>query len=143
MLTTKPTSDMIAEWKRIFESYRSSLVPNRKTGSDVDLYFREKYKHQPYNNDEFREILMLNIAENQHFRNKLPNDTVPNIQCYKTDGVIVAIDLCSGEFHIESENIEKVVSIHGDLFVYRGLDEDDLKNYFIVAEYVKLTQHLI
>lgn len=28
-----------------------------------------------------------------------------------------------------------------DLFVYRGLDEEDLKNYFLVAEYIKLTRN--
>lgn len=44
-------------------------------------------------------------------------------------------------FHIESENIEEVMPLHDDLFVYRGLDEEDLKNIFLVAEYVKLMQN--
>lgn len=41
---------------------------------------------------------------------------------------------------MESEDIQKIVSIYDDLFVYRGLDEEDLNNYFLVAEYIKLTQ---
>jgi len=53
----------------------------------------------------------------------------------------IGIDLSTGEFHIESENIEEVMPLHDDLFVYRGLDEEDLKNIFLVAEYVKLTQN--
>ena len=31
--------------------------------------------------------------------------------------------------------------LHDDLFVYGGLDEEYLKNIFLVAEYVKLTQN--
>ena len=44
------------------------------------------------------------------------------------------------EFHVESENIEEVIPIHDDLFAYRGLDAEDINNFFLVAEYVKLTQ---
>lgn len=52
----------------------------------------------------------------------------------------MGIDLTTGEFHVESENIEKVIQIYDDLFAYRGLDAADLKNYFLVAEYIKLKQ---
>lgn len=66
---------------------------------------------------------------------------LPNIKSYKTGNALVGIDLSTGEFHIESENTEEVMPLHDDLFVYRGLDEEDLKNIFLVAEYVKLTQN--
>ena len=140
MLTMEPTKEMIAEWKQIFEMYQSSLVPNRKSGDKVDQYFREKYPHQIFDNAEFREIVSLNITENDCFSRKLPQGTLPNIQSYKTGNVFVGIDLCTGEFHIESENIEEVIPIHDDLFTYRGLDAEDINNFFLVAEYVKLTQ---
>lgn len=140
MLTTEPTPAMVAEWKNVFEMYHSVLKPNRKSGDEVDRYFREKYPHQPFDNAEFREIASLNITENDHFRNKLPKDTLPKIQSYRTGDVLVAIDLCTGEFHVESENIEDVIPIHDDLFVYRGLDAEDLENFFLVAEYVKLSK---
>lgn len=140
MLTTAPTSEMIAEWKRVFKTYRSSLIPNRKSGSEVDQYFREKYSHQIFDNAEFLEVVSLNITENDCFRSKLPENTLPNIQSYKTGNVLVGIDLCTGEFHIEGENIEEVIPIHDDLFAYRGLDAEDLNNFFLVAEYVKLSQ---
>ena len=139
MLTTEPTGEMIAQWKDIFRKCRASLIPNRKSGADVDRYFREKYPHQVYDNAQFRKIASLNITENEHFRCKLPKDTLPNIQSYQTGNVLVAIDLHTGEFHIESEDITEVIPIHDDLFVYRGLDADDLKNFFLVAEYVILS----
>ena len=138
MLTREPTVEMIAQWKEIFQKHRSALMPNRKTGAEVDRYFREKYPYQAFDNAAFREIASLNITDNDHFKCKLPNDTLPNIQSYQTGNVLVAIDLCTGEFHIESENVEEVIPIHDDLFVYRGLDAEDLKNFFLVAEYVTL-----
>ena len=70
----------------------------------------------------------------------MPQNTLPNIQSYKTGNVLVGIDLCTGEFHVESEDIEEVIQIHDDLFAYRGLDAEDINNFFLVAEYVKLTQ---
>ena len=140
MLTTEPSSEMIAEWKRIFEIYHSTLTPNRKSGNEVDQYFKRKYSYQLFDDAEFREMASLNITENDYFNSKLPKDTLPNIQSYQTGNVFVAIDLCTGEFHIESENTEEVITIHDDLFVYRGLDEEDLKSFFLVAEYAKLTQ---
>ena len=140
MLTIAPNEEMIAEWKQIFEMYHSSLMPNRKSGDEVDKYFREKYPHQIFDNKEFWEIVLLNITENDCFNSKLPKNTLPNIRSYKTGNVLVGIDLCTGEFHVESENIEEVISIHDDLFAYRGLDAEDINNFFLVAEYVKLTQ---
>ena len=140
MLIKEPTSEMIAEWKRIFEKYHSTLTPNRKSGYEVDSYFREKYSYQLFDNAEFQQMVSLDITENDFLRSKLPKGVLPNIQSYQTADAFVAIDLCTGEFHVESENIEEVIPIFDDLFVYRGLDEDDLKNYFLVAEYVKLSK---
>ncbi|MBQ8001317.1 MAG: hypothetical protein IJ298_09015 [Ruminococcus sp.] len=140
MLIKEPTSEMIAEWKRIFEEYHSTLTPNRKSGYEVDSYFREKYSYQLFDNAEFQQMVSLNITENDFLRSKLPKGVLPNIQSYQIGEAFVAIDLCTGEFHVESENIEEVIPIFDDLFVYRGLDEDDLKNYFLVAEYVKLSK---
>ena len=97
MLTMAPTEEMIAEWKRIFEMYHSSLLPNRKSGDEVDQYFREKYPHQIFDNTEFRKIVSLNITENDCFSSKLPQNTLPNIQSYKTGNVFVGILLPWGK----------------------------------------------
>ena len=141
MLTEEPTPELVKEWKRIFETYHTSMLPNRKTGSEVDSYFRSKYPCQVYDNTEFKKVVEFNIVENEHSRNKLPNEEKPYIKSYSIDDVLVGIDLVSGEFHVESEDINKSIPIYDDLFVYRGLDEEDLKNYFLVAEYIKLTRN--
>ena len=63
MLTVKPTAEMLAEWKRIFEAHHAAMKPNRKTGTEVDQYFRNKYAHQVFNDAAFQEIVALNITE--------------------------------------------------------------------------------
>ena len=101
MLTVKPTAEMLAEWKRIFEAHHAAMKPNRKTGTEVDQYFRNKYAHQVFNDTAFQEIVALNITENAFSRNKLPKGVLPNIKSYKTGNALVGIDLSTGEFHIE------------------------------------------
>lgn len=141
MLTIQPTAEMITEWKRIFEAHHSRLKSNRKSGAEVDQYFRGKYVCQIFSDATFQKLVAFNITENEVSHKKLPKGCTPNIQSYKTGDVFVGIDLCTGEFHIEGENIEEVALIYDDLFAYRGLDDDDLKNFFLVAEYIKLTQN--
>lgn len=140
MLTTEITKQMVEAWKRLYDIYRSSLRPNRKTGSELDDYFKKKYSYRRYENDKFKKIVELNILENDYSRSKLPFGVYPNIECYCVEDVLIGIDLSSGEFHVESEDIKKASSIYDDLFVYRGLDKNELKNCYLVAEYVKLTK---
>ena len=78
------------------------------------------------------------IMENEYDREKLPINALPEIQLYKKEDVWVGIDLKSGYFMVESLNEEKMKEIYDDLFLYRGLDQKDLENFFLVAEYVRL-----
>ena len=138
MLTTKPTSQMIKKWKETFEEYHSSLSANRKTGSEIIKYFESKYPFLEIEDSNFKKAVELNILENKYYRNQLPDGVEPQIKCYCVGEVLVGIDVVSGEFYIECEDMEKAIPIYDDLFVYRGLSEEDLKNYFLVAQYVDL-----
>lgn len=140
MLTTEPTQEMMTEWKRIFESRHADMRPNRKSGTEVDAYFRGHYPYQQFNSSEFREMVAAEIMENDFQREKLPEDMLPDVQTYIVGDILIGIDINSGEFHVESEDIDNTVSLYDDLFVFRGLDEKDLNNFFLVAEYVKLTE---
>lgn len=140
MITSEVTPGMLEEWKRIFDLHRSKLSPNRKKGIEVDDYFRNRYTYQILDSPRFKNVVELNIMENEHSRRKLSKRMKPDIHTYRVRDVLVGIDTVSGEFCVECEEIEKAITVYDDLFVYRGLDEDDLKNYVLVAEYVKLTQ---
>lgn len=140
MLTTEPTQEMITEWKRIFEAHHTVMCPNRKLGVEVDSYFREHYSYKLLGNAEFRDMVSAEIMENDFKREKLLEGVCPDVKCYTVGNVLIGIDLNSGEFHIEGKEIDKVAVIHDDLFAFRGLDKKDLNNFFLVAEYVRLTE---
>lgn len=46
MLTSKPTPEMIQEWKNLHEEYCKSLAPNRRTGKELKEYFCAKYQSE-------------------------------------------------------------------------------------------------
>lgn len=139
MLTEKISREMIDEYKKIYEKHRSELESNRKSGMEIDKYFTSKYEPAVFDAYEFRKMISDCIFENEHIREKLPNDSKPQVVSYILDeSVFVGIDLITGYFHVESEDLEKMKLIHDDLFVFRGLDDMDLENYFLVAQYVLL-----
>ena len=140
MLTTKPTAKMIKEWLRVYSDYREQLFANNKTGEEVNAYFFAKYKPDTFTQAEFKKVVLYNIMENAHNKEKLPLGVSPNIATYKAGKILVGIDLVTGFFHAEGEDIAAVAEIYDDLFMYRGLDEKDLDNYFLVAQYVQLKQ---
>ncbi|MGN0621494.1 MAG: hypothetical protein ACI4I9_06470 [Porcipelethomonas sp.] len=140
MLTSKPTFKMVRKWKRIFDENHESMKPNRKTGAEVDNYFRSKYPFTVLKSQKYEDIVISNILENKFNYEKLPEGAQPVIKTYMTEDMFVGIDLITGFFQVECEDIKKAVSLYDDLFVYRGLDELDLQNCYLVAEYIRLTQ---
>lgn len=140
MLTCEPTIEMIKEWKRIYDENHDSLTPNRKSGAELNDYFCSKYAFEKFDSLSFSEVVRFNILENEPNREKLPQGEMPQIIAYrdKNSSISVGIDLVTGFFHIEGKDIEKVAEIYDDLFLFRGLDEKDLKNYFLVAQYILL-----
>ena len=141
MLTMSPSEEMIKEWKELYQEHRKALSSNRKSGMEVDAYFREQYAPVIFDSDEFKKVVEANILANAYEQEKLPEGKAPQIVCYKIerDNIMVGIDLLTGYIHVESENIDKAEGVYNDLFVFRGLDEKDLENFFLVAQYIKLT----
>lgn len=140
MIITKPSKEMIEEWKKIFTEHHLKLKPNRKTGIEVNEYFKSKYAYEELNNLGFKRVVELNILENEYRHAKLPNGLLPNIQCYRVEDVYIGIDVSSGEFYTESKNIKNCIPIYDDLFLFRGLDEMDLQNFYLVGEYIQLME---
>ena len=138
MILSELTPEKIAEMKRVYEAYRPLLHPNRKSGAEVDAYFRSNYPYQQLDDYAFQAAAAANIMENKHFCAILQDGTRPDIRCYRTGDVLVGIDFVSGSFHVEAVDMAAVILIHDDLFAFRGLSKDDLKNFVLVAEYVKL-----
>ena len=139
MLTTEPTIETIQEWKCIYNENRDKLKPNRKGGAEINDYFCNKYRFEKLDSLSFHDVVEFNIMKNESNREKLPQGAVPQIVAYKAkdSSVLVGIDLVTGFFHIEGKDINRVAEIYDDLFLFRGLDETDIKNYFLVAQYIQ------
>ncbi len=140
MITQQVTEEQLEQWKRLFDLYADSMLPNRKTGEELDEYFTSKYQYQIFESEKWESVVKANIMENDVFSKKVPQDMPLKIKSYSVDNVMIGIDLTSGYFQVESEETEKMVPIYDDLFVYRGLDTADLKNFVLVGQYLEMTQ---
>ncbi len=137
MITKRPTNEQLKRWKALFEANRAKLAPNRKSGPEIDGYFRSQYGCEPVVSENFASVVEWNILHNEVFREKL-SGAKPEIRCYEKNGVLLGIDLISGEFFAESSEMEKAAVLTDDLFLFRGLDETDLKNFVLVGQYLEL-----
>lgn len=76
-------------------------------------------------------MVILNAKEN--------NEQEPIVSAYELVGnIYVGIDLNSGFFQVECEDVDKMKAIWDDLFFTRGLSEKDIDNYVIASQYILL-----
>jgi hypothetical protein len=52
-------------------------------------------------------------------------------EVFKGRDIILGIDLETGFFHVEGSSL-----LWDELFAFRGLDAEDLTNFYLVAEYI-------
>lgn len=130
MITSEVTTEEIENWKKIYSENKNKLVVNRISGKELDDYFVRKYHPLQNAPSEFVEAVILNAKE---------NGNEPIVAAYLLEGnVYVGIDLKSGFFQVESEDTDKMKAVWDDLFLARGLSEDDIENYVIAAQYILL-----
>lgn len=134
MLTKEATPELIKEWQKIYYNHINNLVPNRKTGFEINEYFRKNYSFICVKDKNAKETVIQNIINNESFKEKLSVGEKPKPMTYtiRDSNIFVGIDLISGYFYVEGSE-----DVYDDLFAYRGLDESDLKNFYLVAEYIR------
>lgn len=150
MLMQKPTEDMIEEWKEVFNQYKDKIQPNKKDGLDIIKYLENHYSIIEIQNDELENIIISNIKDNEFSSNKLKgenpiirifeiNNIGKNKELYiKQDDVFKGIKIVVGiELKTSFVFVEGSSYLYDELMAYTGLDEDDIKNYFLVAQYIK------
>ena len=64
--------------------------------------------------------------------------SINDVVAYTLNDIFIGIDLKTGFFHIESDDVSKSIPIFDDLFITRGLSEDELQNFVIVGQYLEL-----
>ncbi|WP_424359383.1 hypothetical protein [Methanocella sp. MCL-LM] len=146
----KVTPDMIEQWKFISEEFRHRLKPNRKSASDIIAYLTSKYPARKVTDEKMNRVVISNVLANKCFAEKLPAGAHPAALCYSIDNagagrflyerqdelfrgqtIFVGVELVTGFFLVEGCS-----ELWDELFAFRGLDEEDLTNFYLVAEYV-------
>ena len=135
MITYEVDEKRLRFWKELYEKNANSLKPNRISGRELNIYFQKKYSAQNYDNVKFKEVVHLNSMEYFHENAGNINDIVSYTL---NSDIFVGIDLKTGFFHIESDNVRKSIPIFDDLFITRGLSVDELRNFVIVGQYLEL-----
>ncbi|WP_329887467.1 hypothetical protein [Pseudoramibacter faecis] len=93
--------------------------------------FIAKYAPPQKQIPEFEQIVRLNAQEN--------GTRYPEVVTYVLWGnVYVGIELNTGYFQVECETVEKMTQIWDALFLKRGLNEDDIENDVMAAQWILL-----
>lgn len=150
MQTQPATPELIESWKRTFAQYKGRLKPNRKSGAELKEYLCSKYPLREETSAKARGVVTENILANKPLADELPIGRQPEPYCavvlrqgagstlyafqdevFAGIDIFVGVDLASGYFLVEGSSL-----LWDELFAFRGLSETDLKNYYLVAEYV-------
>lgn len=150
MLTREVTPEMVLAWKVTFDQYRPQLRQNKKTGLELIAYLQQKYPITELNDERLKQVVVDNVLSNGIHANKVPVGKTPLAKGFiigdtgagkylyeKQDAlyagmkIIVGVELGSGYFLVEGSSL-----LWDELFAFRGLDDVDLTNYYLVAEYI-------
>lgn len=150
MLNHAATEADVASWKRTFAKYRGRLAPNRISGAELYAYLESRHCLIPVEDCRAERVVTSNVLENECFARELPDGVPPSPICcfvepvgagialyreqdaaYSGCEIMVGIDLTSGYFLVEGSDL-----LWDELYARRGLSENDLKNFFSVAEYI-------
>lgn len=150
MLLQEATPEMVEGWKEVWQKYKSKLLPNRKSGREVVEYLKNKYLLEELHDGDAKQVVIDNILNNKQYADKLPRGAEPSAvmfvvknkdngkllydnqdDVFKGINVFVGVELKSGFFYVEGSSL-----LWDELYVFQGLDEKDIQNYFCVAEYI-------
>ena len=141
---------MVEEWKSTYAEYRTRLHPNKKPATEILAYLKQKYPVTEQTEEPIKQVVRDNIILNECHARKLPAGKAPDVQVFQIEEteagsylyenqddlfkgirIIVGIDLETAFFMVEGSSL-----LWDELFAFRGLDEDDLNNFYLVAEYI-------
>lgn len=146
MLMQEPTEEMIKEWQDIYNKSKDNLKPNKKDSLEIIKYLKENYSVVEIENPELEKVVYDNIVLNEYSNQKLCGKnpiirlfeiTDKNLyekqdDVFKEIKIIVGIELNTSYIFVEGSSY-----LYDELTAYTGLDEYDIKNYFLVAQYIK------
>ena len=149
MLMTKPDPEMIKEWKSTYEQYKDKLYPNKKTITEILNYLNQKYQLTEIFDEKVDFVIKGNAAENplleyQPKKNILKsrgfyvdNSGAGKILYEKQDKIFEGSKIIVGiEYETNFFLVEGSSFLYDELTAFHGLNEKELSNYFLVAQYI-------
>lgn len=146
MLMQGPTKEMIKKWQDIYNKNKDSLKPNKKDSLEVIEYLKETHSVVEIENSELENIVYDNIVLNEFSNQKLCGKN-PIIRLFevtdknlyeKQDDVFKGIKIIVGiEINTSYIFVEGSSYLYDELIAFTGLDDKDITNYFLVAQYIK------
>lgn len=150
MLMQEATPEMVKIWKAIYAEYKVQLYPNKKPALDIIGYLKHKYPLIEVTDKGWEQDVLDSVLLNEYDVKKLPDGKIPVAIVYsiintgngkilyekqddifKGINIIVGVEIETATFTVEGSSI-----LWDELFAFRGLDEDDLNNFYLVAEYI-------
>jgi hypothetical protein len=128
MLTKKPTRKQTAEWKEIYRRYKDRLTADCKSAEEIFDYINSKYTVEDYKISGGYRLYSVKRdgkSESLYADRKKIFKKCEKIIFYFSDYPVK--NLC---------NVEGSDILWDEAFAFRGLDEEDIGNYFLVAEYI-------
>lgn len=146
MLMQEPTEKMIKEWQDIYNKNKDNLKPNKKGGLEIVEYLKENHSVVEVENSELEKVVYDNIVLNEYSNKKLCGKA-PVIKLFevtdknlyeKQDNVFKGIKIVVGvELNTSYIFVEGSSYLYDELMAFTGLDDKDITNYFLVAQYIK------
>ncbi len=146
MLMQEPTEEMIKEWQDIYNNYKNQLMPNKKEGLEIVKYLKEKHSVIEIENKKLEKIVYENIKYNEYLNQKLCEKN-PIIKLFevidknlyeKQDDVFKGIKIIVGiELNTSYIFVEGSSYLYDELIAFTGLNDKEITNYFLVAQYIK------
>ena len=155
MVTRRASGEQIRTWKDAWLAYRDKIPPGRKTGAEIILYLQNRYVLTETFDGVALAVIKENVVRNECNAEKLPPGEKPRPRAFfvenegagerlyrlaaqedagwDTDRIFVGVDAATGYFYVEGSE-----ELWDELFVYRGLDELDLRNFALTGQYVDL-----
>ncbi len=146
MLMQEPTEEMIKEWQDIYNKNKDGLKPNKKEGIEIIEYLKEKHSVIEIENPELEKVVYDNIVLNEYSNEKLcgKNPVIKLFEVtdknlyekqddtFKGIKIVVGIELNTSYIFVEGSSY-----LYDKLMAFTGLDDKDITNYFLVAQYIK------
>ncbi len=156
MLTKPATARMLRQWRADYLRIRPLLSPNRKTAEELLAFLAGKYPLVPLNDERARAVVVANVLVNNHLSARLPHGISPRAETFTVArtgageplyaaqkalfsgmDIFVGIEMNTGHFHVEGSSL-----LWDTLIAFRGLDERDLENVYLVSEYAACRKRL-